>query len=90
MVKVMEIQVVSHPILLMVQVNCLYLCLLFNLMKFNYIPGDMLLSTVIPIPKNNQCLSSSDNYRGIVLSSIVGKMFDVIILKQNAHICATD
>ena len=26
-----------------------YLCLLF--MKFNYIPGDMLLSTIIPIPK---------------------------------------
>ena len=41
-----------------------YLCLLFNLiMKFNYIPGDMPLSTIIPIPKNNQCLSSSDNYR---------------------------
>ena len=68
-----------------------YLCLLFNLiMKFNYIPGDMLLSTIIPIPKNNQHLSSSENYRGIALSSIIGKMFDVIILKQNAHIFSTD
>ena len=29
-----------------------YLCLLFNLIiKVNYIPGDLLLSTVIPIPK---------------------------------------
>ena len=68
-----------------------YLCLLFNLiMKFNYIPGDMLLSTIISIPKNNQCLSSSDNYRVIALSSIIKKMLDAIILKQNAHIFATD
>ena len=29
-----------------------YLCLLFNvIMKFNYFPGDILVSTIVPIPK---------------------------------------
>ena len=46
-------------------------------------PGDMLVSTVIPIPKgsNINCTESA-NYRGICLSSIVGKVFDLIVLKR--------
>ena len=68
-----------------------YLCLLFNVMiKFNYIPNDILVSTIIPIPKNKQSQCNSENYRGIALGSILGKLLDLIILKQNAHVFATD
>jgi hypothetical protein len=38
------------------------------------VPHDMKISTVIPIPKNRHAnLLSSCNYRGIALSSVVGK-----------------
>ena len=68
-----------------------YLCLLFNVMiKFNYIPNDILVSTIIPIPKNKQSQCNSENYGGIALGSILGKLLDLIILKQNAHVFATD
>ena len=52
-----------------------YLCLLFNaMMKYNYIPEDVLVSTIVPIPKNRQSLCNSDNYRGIALFDILGKL----------------
>ena len=46
-------------------------------------PQALNLSTVIPIPKGkNVCLSDSSNYRGIALSSIYGKLFDIVILSR--------
>ena len=43
--------------------------------------GDLFISTVIPIPKaRNANLTSADNYRGITLSAILGKLFDIIVL----------
>ena len=51
------------------------------------VPRGLLLPTVIPIPKNkNKSLSDSDNYRGIALSSILGKQFDIILLKNNKEL----
>ena len=44
----------------------------------------------MPIPKNRQSLCNSDNYRGIALCSILGKLLDLIILKQNSHVFETD
>ena len=43
----------------------------------------MSLSTVIPIPKGRNCsLVDSTNYREIALSSISGKLFDLIVLSR--------
>jgi hypothetical protein len=46
------------------------------------LPTDMVTSTVIPIPKGISGHSNSDNYRGIALSSIFGKILDLIILTR--------
>ena len=56
---------------------------LFNAMvHHSYTPADMLLSTLVPIPKNRKkSLNSSQNYRSIALSSILGKVLDHAILK---------
>ena len=42
----------------------------------------MVTSTVILIPKGRSGHSDSDNYRGIALSSIFGKILDLIILTR--------
>ena len=45
------------------------------------VPSDFLTSTIIPIPKNRHVsASNSDNFRGIALSSVYGKLFDNVIL----------
>jgi len=44
-------------------------------------PDDMCSSTIIPIPKGKHAnVTDSSNYRGIALSSIFGKIFDLIFL----------
>jgi hypothetical protein len=44
------------------------------------VPDDMSVSTMIPIPKGrNTNLTDSANYRGISLSSLFGKIFDLIV-----------
>ena len=51
------------------------------MLTHNYVPCSMLTSTIIPISKNRKkSLSSSDNYRAIALSSILGKLLDWVIL----------
>ena len=50
-------------------------------------PHDLLMSTVIPIPKNKRkFLNDSENYRGIALSSGLGKLFDWILLLSNKNV----
>ena len=39
-------------------------------------------STIIPIPKGSQSGCNSNNYRGIALSSILGKVIDLILLER--------
>jgi hypothetical protein len=57
--------------------------LLTGLLSHGFVPDDLLVSTIIPIPKAaNGKLSDSDNYRGICLSSIVCKIIDIIILQR--------
>ena len=54
------------------------------------VPNDLLLSTIIPIPKNKRkSLSKSDNYRAIALSSIMGKLLDKILLNKCHNIFKT-
>ena len=46
-------------------------------------PDGMIIGTMVPMPKGkwtNSCLS--DNYRAITLSSIIGKLLDIIIMNR--------
>ena len=54
-------------------------------------PGDLLLSTLVPIPKNkrgNKC--NSNNYRQIAISSILEKIFDTIVVDAQYDSLSTD
>lgn len=64
-----------------------YIGLLLNSMVIHgYCPTEFERTRVIPIPKDNKkSLNSSDNYRGISLSSVLGKILDNIILKNHSE-----
>lgn len=68
-----------------------YTSLLFTAMlKHGYPPDAFLMSTIIPIIKNKRkSKSDSDNYRGIALSSCLGKLFDWVILLNNQDALST-
>ena len=49
------------------------------------------MSSLVPIPKNkrgNKC--DSDNYRQIAISSLMGKLFDSIVLEEQQDSLFTD
>ena len=73
---------------LSVHISMLFTCLLVH----GVAPQMMKLSTVVPIPKGkNVCLSDSSNYRGIELSSIFGKLFDIVVLDRfHDQLCVSD
>ena len=63
-----------------------HIALLFSgIISHGFVPSNLLYSTIIPIPKKSGLNAThSDNYRGIALSSIFGKIFDnVILVKYN-------
>ena len=68
-----------------------YIQHLFNgLLHHGYTPQCMLVSTIVSIPKNRRkSLNMSDNYRGIALSSIFGKLFECIIAARDEHFLTT-
>lgn len=68
-----------------------YLSLLLDsMLSHSFVPHDILLSTLVPIPKNrHKSLQSSDDYRAIALSSIIGKLIDRILLVKCIHIFST-
>ncbi len=49
-------------------------------------PSAMVLSILIPIPKDNNNIQNSDKYRGIALSAICTKLFEYIILSIYGYI----
>ena len=54
-------------------------------------PGGLLLSTLVPIPKNKRgSKTDSNNYRAIAISSLLGKLFDLIVLSEQAPCLKTD
>jgi hypothetical protein len=56
----------------------------------DYVPDELCVSSVIPIPKgNNSDLSDSNNYRGISFNSIVGKIIDLILLSRYSDLLCT-
>ena len=54
------------------------------MLTHGFVPNEMLSSTIIPIPKGkNKSINMSENYRGIALSSIIGKVFDRVLLTNH-------
>ena len=53
-------------------------------------PHEMLLSIIVPIPKNQRkSMNDSANYRSIAISSIVGKILDNIVLLKHGDALQT-
>jgi len=50
------------------------------------VPDDFLLCTTIPQPKGNTNKTISGNYRGITLSSMFGRLIDVLILLRYSDV----
>jgi hypothetical protein len=69
-----------------------HLASLFNIMLARgFSPHQMLVSTLVHIPKNNiKSLSNSDNYRVIALESVVLEVLDNIILYKCESILRSD
>lgn len=61
-----------------------YIAFLFSaLLTHGVAPDELVTSTVIPIPKGKGLNpTDSANYRGIALSSIFGKLFDLMVLHR--------
>ena len=78
----------SNNIINAPHISYVYLALLFNSMLVHGVmPDGMLLGTIIPTVKNKRkSTCDSSNFRAITLSSILGKMFDNIILAKNSSI----
>ena len=70
----------------------LYISLLFNCMLCHgIVPEDLTLSTMVPIPKNKRASKcDSNNYRAIAISSILGKILDLIIIEEQHNSLTTD
>ncbi len=63
-----------------------YLCVLFSkCLLHGYMPSTMVLSSLIPIPMDNNDIQNSDKYRGIAQSAISTKLFEYIILSIYGH-----
>ena len=66
--------------------------LLFSSMLMHGVPpAGLLMSSLVPILKNkrgNKC--DSDNYRQIAISSLMGKLFDSIVLEEQQDRLFTD
>ena len=69
-------------IIVLMELNCYFFFYVFSMMLTHGVaPQGLLLSTLVHIPKNkrsNKC--DSNNYRQIAISSLLGKIFDTIIL----------
>ena len=68
------------------------LAVLFSMMiAHGYYPYQLLLATIVSIPKDNSKEYTCANFRGIVLSSCINKLFDlVIIAKYSDHLRTSD
>ena len=67
---------------------------MFNaILTHGFNPEDLLLSTIISIPKDNRgSMNSSDNYRGmtISLSNSICKLYDYVCIDLNIDYLKTD
>jgi len=68
-----------------------HIALLFTSMCVHcFVPEEFQVSTIITVPKGkNTNLTDSNNYHGITRSSIIGKVFDLIVLDRFSDLLAT-
>jgi hypothetical protein len=61
-------------------------CLLIAIITHGMVPDNFQRTVIVSIPKDRHTdVSDSSNFRGIALSSIIGKIFDSIILQRYHH-----
>ena len=62
-----------------------YLAMLYNcVLLHGLIPSELQMGTMSPIPKCRAGANSSDKYRAITLSSCIGRLLDLLILRREA------
>ena len=68
-----------------------YLSILYTSMVFHgFCPPSFICANIIPIPKGSKVnLSNSDKYRSIAISSLLGKIFDHIIIERQSEALKT-
>ena len=67
----------------------MYISVLFSAMLLIHgvAPGGLLLSTLVPIPKNKRgCKTYSNNYRAIAISSLLGQLFDLLYYLSRPYV----
>ena len=53
-------------------------------------PSELLIGTMVPLQKDKRkAHHSSDNYRALTLGSVIGKLYDAIIIKQQTGVFDT-
>ena len=73
--------------------NCLSTFkLLFNgMFQHSFVPTEFLKGTVSPIVKDTRGdVSAPSNYRGITLSVLPAKLFEIAVQKKTVHLLGTD
>ena len=76
----------SHPVLISI------LSMLFNLMlKYEYVPNAFGVGVIVPIPKNDTNCNHDKfaHYRGITISPVFSKIFELCILNNIKGLLAT-
>ena len=69
------------------KLNTMMSLLFTSMIHHSFTPMDMLLGTIIPIPKDTRkSANDSNNYRSIALSSAFGKVLDWIIIELNPQV----
>ena len=64
--------------------------LLSSMVSHGCCAGDFAKTTVVPIPKNTRkSMNSSENYRGISLSSVLGKILDYVLLSKYSGVLSS-
>ena len=63
---------------------CVFLCMLFNsILYHSYLPSKLMDTVIIPIVKDKKGdLGSKNNFRPIALTTIISKLFEVLILNR--------
>ena len=78
---------INGTVRLFTLISLLFTCLLTH----GVAPSGLLLSTMIPVPKDKRSSKSdSSNYRAIAINSILGKFFGSIIIKEQHASLVTD
>ena len=73
------------------EIHCALAKLFTMMFTHGYYPYQLLLATIVSIPKDNSQGYTCNNFRGIVLSSCINKLFDLIVIgKYHNHLRTSD